>query len=97
MHPNNIIVDLTSEQNGNCELTEPGQIIIKHDVTIIDYTNLPNRLSKQSSTLYSTNLLQLLEDLIKTKNVDPETGAMVINFDDEVIRGTTMIKQNKIT
>ena len=97
MRPGSVIVDLASEQGGNCELTEPGQVVVKHGVTIIGYTDLPSRLSKQSSTLYSTNLLRLLEDLIKTKSVDPETGAMVMNFDDEVIRGATVIKQGEVT
>src|SRR4029077_14953262 len=56
MKPGSVIVDLAAEQGGNCELTEPGQVVVKHGVTIIGYTDLPSRLAKQASTLYATNL-----------------------------------------
>jgi NAD(P) transhydrogenase subunit alpha len=92
MKPGSVIVDMAAEQGGNCELTEPGQAVVKHGVTIIGYTDLPSRLSKQSSTLYATNLLRLTEELCKTKD-----GNINVNMDDEVIRGTTVIKEGKIT
>ncbi|HEY8252901.1 MAG TPA: Re/Si-specific NAD(P)(+) transhydrogenase subunit alpha, partial [Burkholderiales bacterium] len=84
MRPGSVIVDLAAEQGGNCELTEPGQVTVKHGVTIIGYTDLPSRLAKQSSTLYATNLLRLTEELCKGKD-----GVINVNMDDEVIRGTT--------
>jgi NAD(P) transhydrogenase subunit alpha len=92
MKPGSVIVDLAAEQGGNCELTEPGQVAVKHGVTIIGYTDLPSRLAKQSSTLYATNLLRLAEELCKAKD-----GAIVVNMDDEVIRGTTVIKDGAIS
>jgi NAD(P) transhydrogenase subunit alpha len=92
MRPGSVIVDLAAEQGGNCELTEPGRLVVKHGVTIIGYTDLPSRLAKQSSTLYATNLLRLTEELCKAKD-----GRIDVNMDDEVIRGTTVIKQGKIT
>ena len=92
MKPGSVIVDLAAEQGGNCELTEPGQVVVKHGVTIIGYTDLPSRLAKQSSTLYATNLLRLAEELCKAKD-----GAINVNMDDEVIRGTTVIKDGAIT
>ena len=83
MKPGSVIVDLAAEQGGNCELTEPGQVVVKHGVTIIGYTDLPSRLARQSSTLYATNLLRLTEELCKAKD-----GTLNVNMDDEVIRGT---------
>jgi NAD(P) transhydrogenase subunit alpha len=53
MRPGSVIVDMAAEQGGNCELTEPGQAVVKHGVTIVGYTDLVSRLAKQSSTLYS--------------------------------------------
>ncbi len=58
MKPGSVIVDLAAEQGGNCELTEPGQVVVKHGVTIIGYTDLPSRLANQSSTLYANNLFR---------------------------------------
>src|SRR4051812_46008144 len=92
MKPGSVIVDLAAEQGGNCELTEPGQVVTKHGVTIIGYTDLPSRLARQSSTLYATNLLRLAEELCKAKD-----GKFNVNMDDEVIRGTTVIKDGAIT
>ncbi|QFY42378.1 Re/Si-specific NAD(P)(+) transhydrogenase subunit alpha [Candidatus Methylospira mobilis] len=92
MKPGSVIVDLAAEQGGNCELTEPNQIIVTHGVTIIGYTDLPSRLAKQASTLYATNLLRLLEELTPAKD-----GNINVNMEDEVIRGATVIKEGGIT
>ncbi len=92
MKPGSVIVDLAAEQGGNCELTEPGQVVVKHGVTLIGYTDLPSRLARQSSTLYATNLLRLMEELCKEKN-----GQIAINMEDEMIRGATVIQGGKIT
>ena len=92
MKPGSVIVDLASEQGGNCELTVPGELAVREGVTIIGYTDLPSRLAKQSSTLYATNLLRLTEELCKQKD-----GRINVNMDDEVIRGTTVIKDGTVT
>ncbi len=92
MKPGSVIVDLAAEQGGNCELTVAGEIVVRHGVNIIGYTDLPSRLARQSSNLYSTNLLRMLEELCKTKD-----GIFDINMEDEVIRGATVIKEGSIT
>jgi NAD(P) transhydrogenase subunit alpha len=92
MKPGSVIVDMAAEQGGNCELTEPGKVVVKHGVTIIGYTDLPSRLATQSSTLYATNLFRLSEDLTKAKD-----GVYNVNMEDEVIRGTTVIKDGVVT
>ena len=92
MRPGSVIVDLAAEQGGNCELTVPGEVVVREGVTIIGYTDLPSRLSKQASTLYSTNLLRLTEELCKTKD-----GNIDVNFDDEAIRGATVVKAGEVT
>ena len=92
MKAGSVIVDMAAEQGGNCELTEPGQAVVKHDVTIIGYTDLVSRLARQSSTLYSTNLFRLAEELCKTKD-----GIIDVNMEDEAIRGLTVIKEGSIT
>jgi len=92
MKPGSVIVDMAAERGGNCELTEPGQVVVKHGVTIVGYTDLTSRLAKQSSTLYSTNLFRLTEELCKTKD-----GVINVNMDDDAIRGLTVIKEGNIT
>ena len=92
MKPGSVIVDMAAEQGGNCELTEPGRVVVKYGVTIIGYADLPSRLAKQASTLYSTNLFRLAEELCKTKD-----GMINVNMEDDVLRGTTVIKAGEIT
>ena len=92
MKPGSVIVDMAAEQGGNCELTVPGQAVVRHGVTIVGYTDLASRLAKQSSTLYSTNLLRLTEELCKAKD-----GVAVVNMEDEAIRGLTVTKDGAIT
>ena len=75
MKQGSVIVDMAAEQGGNCELTVPGEIVVRHGVTIIGYKDLPSRLAKQASTLYATNLLRLTEDLVKTKSIEGDAIA----------------------
>ena len=92
MKPGSVIIDMAGEQGGNCELTVPGEAVVRHGVTIVGYTDLPSRLAKQSSTLYANNLLRLTEELCKTKD-----GIIDVNMEDDAIRGLTVIKEGSIT
>ena len=92
MKDGGVIVDLAAEQGGNCELTEPGEAVVKHGVTIIGYTDLTSRLAAQSSQLYGTNLRHLLTDLTPEKD-----GVINVDMEDDVIRGATVTKEGEIT
>jgi NAD(P) transhydrogenase subunit alpha len=92
MRPGSVIVDLASEQGGNCEVTVPGEVITHQGVVVIGYRDLPSRLPTQSSTLYANNLLRLLEELCPLKN-----GELSLNMQDEMIRGTTVIANGVTT
>ena len=92
MKAGSVIVDLAAEQGGNCALTEADKVVKKEGVSIIGYTDLPSRLASQSSQLYGTNLRHLLTDMCPEKD-----GQLIVNMDDEVIRGATVVKNHKIT
>ena len=92
MQQGSVIVDLAAEQGGNCKLTEKDKVVVKHGVTIIGYTDLPSRLPTQSSQLYATNLRHLMTDMTPEKD-----GNLVIDMEDEVVRGATVIKAGEIT
>jgi len=92
MKDGSVVVDLAAEQGGNCELTEPGEVVSHNGVTLIGYTDLPSRLASQSSQLYATNLRHLLTDMTPEKD-----GQIVVDFEDEVIRGATVCKDGKTT
>jgi len=92
MRDGSVIVDLAAEQGGNCALTQPGEVVVRHGVTIIGYLGLPARLPAQSSQLYGTNLRHLLTDMCPNKD-----GQIQVDMDDDVVRSTTVIKDGEIT
>jgi NAD(P) transhydrogenase subunit alpha len=92
MKDGSVVVDLAAEQGGNCELTVPGEVAVREGVTIIGYTDLPSRLAAQSSQLYGTNLRHLLTDMTPEKD-----GNIVVDMEDEVIRGATICKDGETT
>jgi NAD(P) transhydrogenase subunit alpha len=92
MKDGSVIVDLAAEQGGNCELTKPNKVVQTSGVSIIGYTDLPSRLAAQSSQLYSTNLRHLLTDMTPEKD-----GNIVVDFEDEVVRGATVCKGGETT
>jgi NAD(P) transhydrogenase subunit alpha len=78
MRPGSVIVDMAGEAGGNCELTEPGQIVVKHDVTIASPLNLPATMPEHASELYARNVLALLQLML-------HDGALTPDFTDEVL------------
>ena len=83
MKPGAVIVDMAVEQGGNCPLTERDQIVIKHGVKLIGITNLPALVAADASALYARNLLNFMNLL-----VDPKTGQLNLNREDEIIAGS---------
>src|SRR5204862_1711392 len=77
MRPGSVIIDLAGEAGGNCELTEPGETVVKHDVTIASPLNLPASMPEHASQLFARNVQALLELLVD------EEGNLSLNFDDE--------------
>jgi len=93
MKAGSVIVDLAAERGGNCDLTVPNEKIeTSNGVTIIGYTDLPSRMATQSSTLYSTNIRHMMDDLTPEKD-----GVPVHNMEDDVIRGATVTHGGEIT
>ncbi|MGV9826057.1 Re/Si-specific NAD(P)(+) transhydrogenase subunit alpha [Gordonia sp. NPDC003429] len=89
MKPGSVVVDLAGETGGNCELTEPGQTVVKHDVTITSPLNLPATMPEHSSELYSKNLLALIDLMLG------DDGAITPDFEDEVIAAACVTLQKE--
>jgi NAD(P) transhydrogenase subunit alpha len=82
MKPGSVIVDLAVEQGGNCPLSERDKIVVKHGVKIVGLANLPALVAADASSLYARNLLNFFNLL-----VDPKTGELKLNREDEIIAG----------
>ena len=78
MRPGSVIVDLAAETGGNCELTEPGATVVKHEITIHGPENLPSEMPTQASLLFSRNMANLLMLLL-------QDGQIKLNFEDAII------------
>jgi len=91
MKPGSVIVDLAAEQGGNCPLTKANEVIEVHGVTIMGYTNLPARLAVDTSSLYARNLFNFVSLL-----VDKKTGALAIDWNDEIVKGAGLSKDGEL-
>ncbi|MGW4092166.1 Re/Si-specific NAD(P)(+) transhydrogenase subunit alpha [Nocardia sp. NPDC004750] len=86
MKPGSVIVDLAGETGGNCELTEPGEVVVKHEVTIASPLNLPATMPEHASELYSKNIAALLELML----VD---GKLAPDFSDQVLADSCVTRE----
>jgi len=90
MRPGSVVIDLAGEAGGNCELTEPGETVVKHDVKIVAPLNLPSHMPEHASQLFARNVLALLELLVG------EDGALHLDFDDEIVAGSCIVRLGEI-
>lgn len=90
MRPGSVIVDLAAAGGGNCELTEPGETVVRHGVTIIGHTNVPATVPFHASSMYANNLIKLLALLVTRE------GKLNIDTTDEVIAGCLVTHQGEV-
>jgi H+-translocating NAD(P) transhydrogenase subunit alpha len=90
MKPGSVIVDLAGEAGGNCELTVPGETVVRHDVKIVSPLNLPASMAEHSSQLFARNVQALLDLFVG------EDGSLHLNFDDEIVKGACIVHDGEI-
>jgi NAD(P) transhydrogenase subunit alpha len=89
MKPGSVIVDLAGEAGGNCELSEPGEPVVRYDVKILAPLNVPSTMAEHASQLYARNVEALLGLMI-------EEGTLKLDFEDEIIAGTCITRGGEI-
>jgi len=89
MRPGSVVVDLAAEAGGNCELTEPGEEVVREGVTIVGFTNLPSSMPLHASQLYARNVAALLQHLA------PE-AELALDFDDEITAGACVAGKQEV-
>jgi NAD(P) transhydrogenase subunit alpha len=90
MKPGSVIVDLAGEAGGNCELSQPGETVLRHDVKILAPLNVPSTMAEHASQLYARNIQALLGLMVS------EEGELALDFDDEVIAGACITRGGEI-
>jgi NAD(P) transhydrogenase subunit alpha len=89
MAPGSVIFDLASERGGNCELTVPGQVVVRHGINILGTINLASGVPYHASQMYARNVAAFLSYLIKD-------GKLQLNLEDEIVRDTLLTKDGEI-
>ena len=89
MKPGSVIVDLAATAGGNCALTEPGERVVKHGVTIFGPLNLPSEMAVDASQMFSRNVAAYLGELVKD-------GELAIDMENEVVRGTLVTRDGQV-
>ncbi|HYH13189.1 MAG TPA: Re/Si-specific NAD(P)(+) transhydrogenase subunit alpha [Thermomicrobiales bacterium] len=89
MKPGSVIVDLAGEMGGNCELSQPGQTVVEHNVTIMAPTNIPSLIPVHASQVLSKNIQSFIGLIIRD-------GALDVNFDDDIVAGTAIVHNGEI-
>ena len=89
MKPGSVIVDLAGEAGGNCELSEPGNRVIRYDVKILAPLNVPSTMAEHASQLYARNVQSLLDLMI-------QDGELTLDFEDEIIAGACVTRDGEI-
>ena len=89
MKPGSVIIDLAGEAGGNCELSEPGETVIRYDVKISAPLNVPSTMAEHASQLYARNIQALVELMV-------DEGQLTLDFDDEIIAGACITRGGEI-
>jgi NAD(P) transhydrogenase subunit alpha len=90
MKPGSVVVDMAGEAGGNCELTVPGETVVRHDVKVVSPLNLPATMAEHSSQLFARNILALLDLFVG------EDGALKLDFEDEIVAGSCVVRDGEV-
>lgn len=89
MKPGSVIIDLAGEMGGNCELSQPGEAVVEHDVTIMAPLNIPGLVPVHASQVYAKNIQSFLGLII-------QDGNLAMNFDDDIVAGTAIVHNGEV-
>ena len=89
MKPGSVIVDISIDQGGNCEITSPGIRDVKHGVIIEGIKNIPGMLAESSTFMYAANMYNLVKYLTKD-------GKLNLDESDDIVSGMLTTKDGKV-
>ncbi len=91
MRPGSVIVDVAAPSGGNCEVTQPGETVIHHGVTVIGPVDLPSRVAHDASQMYARNLVAFIA------RISGDEGEPAFDFEDPIVSGASITHGGQIT
>jgi len=89
MRPGSVIIDISIDQGGNCALTEFGETVTKHDVTIVGIKNIPGSVPRSSTWMFANNIFNFVNYFVKD-------GKIGLDTKDEIIKSTLVTIDGKL-
>jgi NAD(P) transhydrogenase subunit alpha len=89
MRPGSVIVDLAAEAGGNCELTVPGETVVRHGVGIVGLRNLPATVPYHASQMYARNVSALLLHIVRD-------GEVALDLEDEILADACITHDGRV-
>ncbi len=90
MKPGSVIIDIAASTGGNCELTQSQQTVTVNGVQIIGQSYYPSTMPSDASKMFGKNVINLLKLMVD------KSGALQLDFEDEIIAGCCITHQNEI-
>lgn len=90
MQAGSVVIDLAASSGGNCAYTKNGEVVVVNEVSIVGNSAYPSEMPTDASRMFGNNLVNFLKLLID------ENGALSMNFEDEILKGTCMIHEKKV-
>lgn len=88
MREGSVVVDLAAANGGNCPLTEPDKVVVKHGVVIVGHTNYPSMVPSDASHFYAGNIMNLLNIMVDST----DQGLVLKNLDEDEITASMRVK-----
>jgi NAD(P) transhydrogenase subunit alpha len=89
MNPGSVIVDISIDQGGNCSITPPGEIEIKHGISVQGIKNIPGLLPTSSTWMFANNVYNLVKFLTKD-------GKIVLDMNDQIVSSILVTYNNEV-
>jgi H+-translocating NAD(P) transhydrogenase subunit alpha len=90
MKPGSVIIDLAASSGGNCEVTKNDETIVHKGVTVVGQSNYPAQMPLDASRMFGKNVLNFMKLIVG------EEGALNLNFEDDIVKGTCITHAKEI-
>ncbi|MFZ9595721.1 MAG: Re/Si-specific NAD(P)(+) transhydrogenase subunit alpha [Bdellovibrionia bacterium] len=93
MRTGSVVIDMAAANGGNCPLSVPDQVVQKHGVTLVGYTNYPAWVPSDASHFFGNNVISLLGILVESQDGKP---VLKLNLEDDIVSAILVTHQGAL-